>query len=96
MHNNSGVRDDQVILVKLTCQHGIQLVPALQVAIALGLLTAEVSAPPFNQLVCTFSATPQLHHIKDGSLVEKVGWQGCTAVALACALCLHGKLHGNY
>ena len=50
------------------------MVPALQVAIALGLLTAEVSAPPFNQLVCTFSEQPQLHLVKDGSLVDKVGW----------------------
>ena len=54
----------------------LQVMPALQVAIALGLLTAEVSAPPFNQLVCTFSEEPQLHHIKEGSLVDKVGWQG--------------------
>eukprot|EP00891_Asterochloris_glomerata_P008284 jgi/Astpho2/8284/Aster-x0811 len=44
----------------------------MEVAIALGLLTAEVSAPPFNQLVCTFSSNPELHHIKFGSLVEKV------------------------
>ena len=54
----------------------LEFMPALQVAIALGLLTAEVSAPPFNQLVCTFSEEPQLHHIKEGSLVDKVGWQG--------------------
>ena len=75
------------------CQHDIQWVPGLQVAIALGLLTAEVSAPPFNQLVCTFSEKPQLHHIKEGSLVDKVGWQGCTASA--CALSLYEQLHRN-
>ena len=44
----------------------------LQVAIALSLLVAEVTAPPFNEIVCTFSAQPQLHAIQEGSLVSKV------------------------
>lgn len=49
------------------------LIPLLlQVAIALSLLVAEVTAPPFNETVCTFSAQPQLHAIKEGSLVSKV------------------------
>ncbi len=44
----------------------------MQVAIALSLLVSEVAAPPFNNLVCTFSATPQLHVVKDDTLVAKV------------------------
>lgn len=44
----------------------------VQVAIALSLLVAEVTAPPFNTQVCTFSAQPQLHAIKGDSLVAKV------------------------
>jgi hypothetical protein len=44
----------------------------VQVAIALSILVAEVTAPPFNETVCTFSAQPQLHTIKGESLVEKV------------------------
>ena len=45
---------------------------ALQVAIALSLLTAAVARPPFNQLICTFSATPQLHLVKGNTLVKQV------------------------
>ena len=44
----------------------------MQVAIALSLLVAEVTAVPFNERVCTFSAKPQLHQIKGASLVSKV------------------------
>ena len=44
----------------------------LQVAIALSLLVADVTAPPFNETVCTFSAQPQLHAIQEGSLMAKV------------------------
>ncbi len=44
----------------------------LQVAIALSLLVSEVAAPPFKQLVCTFSARPQLHMVKGDTLVAKV------------------------
>jgi len=44
----------------------------VQVAIALSMLVAEVTAPPFNETVCTFSAQPQLHTIKGETLVEKV------------------------
>lgn len=50
----------------------------LQVAVALGLLTAEVTAAPFNNLVCTFSASPVLHEVKGDKLTEKV----CTQVSL--------------
>lgn len=50
----------------------MQIDETLQVAIALGLLTAEVTAPPFNNLVCTFSSNPELHQIKGDSLVQKV------------------------
>ena len=44
----------------------------LQVAIALSLLLAEVTAPPLNETVCTFAAQPQLHAIQEGSLLSKV------------------------
>ena len=44
----------------------------VQVAIALSLLVAEVTAAPFNDTVCTFSATPQLHTITRGTLCEQV------------------------
>lgn len=44
----------------------------LQVAIALSLLVAEVTAPPFSETVCTFSAQPQLHTVKGETLVQKV------------------------
>ena len=43
----------------------------LQVAIALSLLTAAVARPPFNQLICTFSATPELHLVKGDTLVKQ-------------------------
>jgi len=43
----------------------------LQVAIALSLLTAAVAKPPFNQLICTFSATPELHVVKGDTLVKQ-------------------------
>ena len=41
-------------------------------AIALSLLTAAVAKPPFNQLICTFSAVPQLHLVKGSTLVKQV------------------------
>jgi len=43
----------------------------LQVAIALSLLTAAVAKPPFNQLICTFSSTPELHVVKGDTLVKQ-------------------------
>ena len=45
---------------------------ALQVAIALSLLLSELAAPPFDQLVCTFSAKPQLHRVTGDTLAERV------------------------
>ncbi|KAG0044172.1 hypothetical protein BGZ83_010581 [Gryganskiella cystojenkinii] len=44
----------------------------MEVAIALSLLLAQLSQAPFNQLVLTFSATPQVHRIPEGSLVDQV------------------------
>ncbi|CAL5227769.1 g10789 [Coccomyxa viridis] len=44
----------------------------MNVAIALSLLTAAVAKPPFNQLICTFSATPELHLVKGDTLVKQV------------------------
>ncbi|KAF9183642.1 hypothetical protein BGZ50_004115 [Haplosporangium sp. Z 11] len=44
----------------------------MEVAIALSLLLAQLSRPPFNQLMLTFSEAPQIHRVKEGSLMEKV------------------------
>ncbi|KAI8907765.1 hypothetical protein DFJ77DRAFT_475237 [Powellomyces hirtus] len=44
----------------------------MNVAIALGLLCAQVTAPPFNQLLCTFSQRPELFRIPDGALADQV------------------------
>ncbi len=52
-------------------EQGIYAV-TVQVAIALSLLTAEVTKPPFNKLICTFSAEPELHLVTGASLVEQV------------------------
>ena len=41
-------------------------------AVALSLLTAAVAEPPFNQLICTFSAQPQLHPVKGATLADQV------------------------
>ena len=56
---------------------------ALQVAIALSLLTAVVAKPPFNQLICTFSATPELHLVKGKTLVKQVNATGAQQT-IAC------------
>ncbi|BDA46330.1 Uncharacterized protein L728 [Coccomyxa sp. Obi] len=66
----------------------------MEVAIALSLLTAEVTKPPFNKLICTFSATPELHLVKGSSLVEQVEdikemqWSGNTDVNAVFTLLL--------
>ncbi len=44
-----------------------------QVAIALSLLTAEVTKPPFNKIICTFSSLPELHLVQGNTLMEQVG-----------------------
>ena len=44
----------------------------MEVAIALSLLTAQLSKPPFNDVVCTFSSQPELHKIPNGTLLEQV------------------------
>ncbi|KAF9089965.1 hypothetical protein BGX23_006336 [Mortierella sp. AD031] len=44
----------------------------MEVAIALSLLLAQLSRPPFNRVVITFSANPTIHQIKEGSLVDKI------------------------
>ncbi|KAJ3290652.1 hypothetical protein HK104_006612 [Borealophlyctis nickersoniae] len=45
----------------------------MSVSIALGILCAEVTAPPFDNLVCTFSTTPEFFRLPPkGSLREKV------------------------
>ncbi|KAF9130216.1 hypothetical protein BG015_004039 [Linnemannia schmuckeri] len=44
----------------------------MEVAIALSLLLAQLSRPPFNRVVLTFSADPSIHIIKEGSLINQV------------------------
>jgi len=41
-------------------------------AIALSLLTAALSRPPFNDIICTFSASPQLQFVNQPTLKEKI------------------------
>ncbi|KAJ6838501.1 uncharacterized protein M6B38_321130 [Iris pallida] len=44
----------------------------MEVCIALGILTSEVSEEPWKGRVITFSGNPQLHKIEGGSLKEKM------------------------
>ena len=44
----------------------------LEFAIALSLLTAELSNPPFNSQICSFSSNPALHKIDQPTLAERV------------------------
>ncbi|KAI8603449.1 hypothetical protein EDD21DRAFT_368998 [Dissophora ornata] len=44
----------------------------MEVAIALSLLLTQLSRPPYNRIVLTFSESPEVHHIKEGSLLEQV------------------------
>ncbi|KAG0004107.1 hypothetical protein BGZ65_000927 [Modicella reniformis] len=44
----------------------------MEVAIALSLLLSQLSQAPFNRLVLTFSAAPQVHRIYEGSLISQV------------------------
>lgn len=44
----------------------------MEVAIALGILTAECTSPPFSNQVITFSSDPTLQRITGGTLHEKV------------------------
>jgi len=46
----------------------------MEVAIALSLLLAQLSLPPFNRLILTFSANPQVHRVPDGTLMEQVSF----------------------
>lgn len=69
-------------------------------AIALSLLVAELAAPPFNQLLCTFSATPQLHRVVGATLVDKVSvaevlWpEACMPCAIVwCHWWLQTRVH---
>ncbi len=64
-------------------------------AIALSLLTAAVAKPPFNQLICTFSATPKLHLVKGDTLVKQVSSLRLSN-RLACynSMCF-GPLHAH-
>ncbi|KAF9198269.1 hypothetical protein BGZ49_000944 [Haplosporangium sp. Z 27] len=61
----------------------------MEVAISLSLLLAQLSRPPFNRLVLTFSHEPQIHHVKQETLMRQVAsmrnmdWGGNTDLAKA-------------
>lgn len=44
----------------------------MEVAIALGLVVAELTEPPFRNKLITFSETPKLHTIRGHTLAERV------------------------
>ncbi|KAF9169294.1 hypothetical protein BGX21_010727 [Mortierella sp. AD011] len=44
----------------------------MEVAIALSLLLSQLSRPPFNSLVLTFSESPEIHRVPEGSLMKQV------------------------
>ncbi|KAF9361330.1 hypothetical protein BGX26_004188 [Mortierella sp. AD094] len=44
----------------------------MEVAIALSLLLSQLSRPPFNRLVLTFSESPKIHRVPEGSLMQQV------------------------
>ena len=46
----------------------------MSVAIALSLLTAALSKPPFDSFICSFSETPSLHLVNQPTLREKVSF----------------------
>ncbi|XP_057368806.1 uncharacterized protein LOC130689883 [Daphnia carinata] len=46
----------------------------MEAAIALSLLTAELSNPPFKNHVCTFSSSPSLQIVNQATLKEKVSF----------------------
>ncbi|KAF9121231.1 hypothetical protein BGX30_002716 [Mortierella sp. GBA39] len=66
----------------------------MEVSIALSLLLAQLSRPPFNRVVLTFSANPSIHIIKEGSLIDQVEslrrmeWGGNTDLQKAFGLVL--------
>jgi hypothetical protein len=66
----------------------------VQVAIALSLLTAEVTAPPFNRLVCTFSMRPELHLLQGSTLVEKA--RAASSLPFARPLTLQYPVHATH
>ena len=46
----------------------------MNVAIALSLLTAALSKPPFSNFICSFSESPSLHLVNQPTLKEKVSF----------------------
>ncbi|KAF9299903.1 hypothetical protein BGZ74_008516 [Mortierella antarctica] len=44
----------------------------MEVAVALSLLLAQLSQPPFDKVILTFSAEPQIYRVEESSLIDKV------------------------
>ncbi|RKP26082.1 hypothetical protein SYNPS1DRAFT_14704 [Syncephalis pseudoplumigaleata] len=44
----------------------------MNAAIALSLLITELTRPPFNQLLISFSEQPRIHHVEGGTLLDRV------------------------
>ncbi len=51
-----------------------------------------MAKPPFNQLICTFSATPELHLVKGDTLVKQV----TCPETLHYSTALHASAHFLY
>ncbi|KAG8740085.1 hypothetical protein FRC10_004763 [Ceratobasidium sp. 414] len=47
-------------------------------AVALGILLAQISQPPFKDMFITFSASPELLRLQSGSLAEQARWMVTT------------------
>ncbi|KAG8698552.1 hypothetical protein FRC08_005842 [Ceratobasidium sp. 394] len=47
-------------------------------AVALGILLAQISRPPFKDMFITFSANPELLRLQQGSLAEQARWMVTT------------------
>lgn len=66
----------------------------LAVAIALGIIAAQLAHPAFRNHAITFETTPKLVELPDGKIVdivravEKMSWGGCTNFEAACELIL--------
>jgi hypothetical protein len=73
----------------------------MQVAIALGLITAELSTPPFQNRVITFDSHPQWHSVSGTTLAGKVQslrdapWGGSTNLRATFDLILEAALNFN-
>ncbi|KAG0368015.1 hypothetical protein BGZ54_002825 [Gamsiella multidivaricata] len=73
----------------------------MNAAIALSLLLTQLSRPPYNRVVLTFSGSPQIHRVKEDSLIDQVDsmrnmdWGGNTDLAKAFSHILNLSLENK-